>query len=386
MADRASTADHIVVGIDAGNIRGGGGVTHLRQVLSAADPSRYAICRVVVWSNRETCGMMPDRPWLEVVPVPLLDASLICRVLWQQLVLPRVARREGCGVLFSPGGTVPLLTRLPRVTMSQNMLPWQPEERSRFAISSWMYWKLVLLRYVQGWSFRRADGVILLTEHARQVVCSRVDIRNLRIVPHGVEERFFTANDGAPEPESSPYRLLYVSAVAAYKHQEAVVQAVARLRALGYPLVLELVGRPLGAYGERVLALIGRLDPGGEYLSHRGALPFADIHHTYRRADGFVFASSCENLPNILLEAMAAGLPIACSNREPMPEILRDAGVYFDPERTEEVAAALRRLMTDRDWGRRLGAKARDRAREFTWERCADMTLEMLASAVRGGR
>ena len=57
-----------------------------------------------------------------------------------------------------------------------------------------------------------------------------------------------------------------------------------------------------------------------------------DPHAVLKRAHLFVFASSCENMPNTLVEAMASGLPIACSDRGPMPEILRDGGTYFDPE------------------------------------------------------
>ena len=59
-----------------------------------------------------------------------------------------------------------------------------------------------------------------------------------------------------------------------------------------------------------------------------------DLHQKYLDADLGLFASSCENMPNILLETMGAGLPIACSNRQPMPEILKNGGEYFDPEKS----------------------------------------------------
>ena len=73
------------------------------------------------------------------------------------------------------------------------------------------------------------------------------------------------------------------------------------------------------AYLEHLTELEGQNDP--------AALP-----EHLREAELFVFASSCENLPNILIEGMAAGLPIACSRRPPMPEVLGDAGESFDPE------------------------------------------------------
>ena len=66
-------------------------------------------------------------------------------------------------------------------------------------------------------------------------------------------------------------------------------------------------------------------------------IPYHELHSEYKDADLGVFASSCENLPIILIEKMASGLPIACSNKGPMPEVLGSAGVYFDPENSYEI-------------------------------------------------
>ena len=112
-------------------------------------------------------------------------------------------------------------------------------------------------------------------------------------------------------------------------------------------------------------------------------MPFPKLHELLRAADLFVFASSCENMPNVLLEGMAAGLPIACSNRGPMPEVLGDTGVHFDPERPDEIASALRRLAEDDALRRRLAAAASERARQFSWERCARETLAFVAQTAK---
>jgi glycosyltransferase involved in cell wall biosynthesis len=385
-----SGEDHrpIVVGIDGSNLRAGGGVTHLRQLLSAASPESVGIRRVVVWANSATGSLLPDQPWLDVVRVPLLDETLERRVYWQQVVLPRAARAVGCHVVFSPGGRIPAWCRVPRVTMCRNMLPWDTSERRRFGVLSPTYWKLLLLRPVQTWSFRHATAVIFLTEYARNAVTARARVAKVCIIPHGVEERFFGPQrrlTAAPTP-SRPFRLLYVSPLAPYKHQQEVMRAVARLRSEGFPLVLELVGgTPFRGYARRVIKDTKKLDPGGEFLLHRGSQPFAELHQAYERADGFVFASSCENLPNTLLEAMAAGLPIACSDRGPMREVLCDGGLYFDPDKEEEILGALRLLLESEGLREEFGAVAQSRARAFTWERCADLTFRLLASVAQAG-
>jgi nucleoside-diphosphate-sugar epimerase len=76
---------------------------------------------------------------------------------------------------------------------------------------------------------------------------------------------------------------------------------------------------------------------------------------------------------------MASGLPIACSNRGPMPEVLRDAGVYFDPEKPTEIAEAIRKLIEYPALRTEKAEAAFERARAFTWERCADETFGFLA-------
>jgi glycosyltransferase involved in cell wall biosynthesis len=129
-----------------------------------------------------------------------------------------------------------------------------------------------------------------------------------------------------------------------------------------------------------------RLDPAGSFLKWSGPVAHADLAARYHAADAFVFASSCENLPNILLEAMGAGLPIACSSRGPMPEVLGAGGLYFDPLQPAEIAGALRQLVTDSAARGRLAAAAYDRARHFNWTTCAQATFRFLADVLESHR
>jgi glycosyltransferase involved in cell wall biosynthesis len=168
-----------------------------------------------------------------------------------------------------------------------------------------------------------------------------------------------------------------------YKHQWHVVDALGILRERGLPVGLDLIG---GAYPpalRRLREAIARVDPAGRFVSYVGAVPHADLPARYQQADVFVFASSCENMPNTLLEAMASGLPIACSDRGPMPEILGDAGIYFDPERPADIARAIEGLLTSATERARVARTARDRVEQFTWERCADDTLSFIVETQR---
>jgi glycosyltransferase involved in cell wall biosynthesis len=118
-------------------------------------------------------------------------------------------------------------------------------------------------------------------------------------------------------------------------------------------------------------------------VRYLGRIPHNELHTRYAGADLCLFASTCENMPNILLEGMASGLPIACSNRGPMPEVLGDAGVYFDPEKPSEIASALRELIDSPSLRAKLAQSSFERAKRYSWRRCADETFRFLAEVAR---
>jgi glycosyltransferase involved in cell wall biosynthesis len=373
----------VIIGIDASNLRAGGGTTHLIGLLGAADPASHGVSRVVVWGGTETLSRLPSRDWLTAVREPWLDGSAPMRLLWQRARLPRLAA-QGCDLLFAPGGLV-LGAFHPVVTMSRNILPFDGSELARFGHSPTAL-RLRVLRWGQSRSFEHADGVIFLTEFARAQVTrvAKLEPNRLSIIPHGVDERFRRA-PRPPRPLADcsidrPFRVLYVSIVSPYKHQWNVAEAVARLRREGLPIALELAGPAEPSALARLERTLSVVDPKAEFIRYSGPAPFSELHEKYGAADLFVFASSAENMPNILLEAMASGLPIASSDRGPMPEVLGDAGVYFDPEKPVEIADAIRRLAQDEPLRERSARLAHQRADAFSWPRCARETFAFIAA------
>lgn len=377
------------LGIDATNIRQGGGVTHLSQLLGAADPLALGFRHVTIWAAQSTAEDWPNRPWLTLRSEPWMDASLLRRVVGQQLQMPAALTAEGCDVLFAPGGTLPVRCPVPAVTMSQNMLPFEPDEAARFGRCSPMRLKMRLLRHAQSRSFRRADGIVFLTGYARATVERVVGALTAAIaqIPHGIEPRFLheprLQRSVTACTHKDPFRLLYVSILMPYKRQLELAQAVSRLRVEGLPVEVRFVGAAWGNYAKRFRALCDRLDPNHEFLIWNGAEPFARVHELYQCADAFVFASGCENLPNILVEAMAAGLPVASSRRGPMPEVLGNAGIYFDPDDPDDIASSLRQLVQNVPLRSELSYSGWHRAMEFSWRRCADDTLRFIARVAR---
>jgi glycosyltransferase involved in cell wall biosynthesis len=371
------------LGIDASNIRSGGGLTHLVQLLAAADPCAHGFESVVVWASRATLARLEERPWLCKRNEPALEHRYPVRVWWQWMRLSRLVRAERCDLLFVPGGAFVTAFR-PVVAMSQNLLPFEWRELWRYG-GSLTTLRLLLLRRSLTRSFRSASGTIFLTRYAQNAV--RAVTGSLSgasdVIPHGLDASFFQRERTHRPLEqcsaSDPLRILYVSIVDLYKHQWHVAEAAAQLRSEGLPVSLTLVGPAYRPALRRLRKTMARLDPRGEFIRYTGFVEHRELPARYAAAEVCVFASSCENLPNILLEGMAAALPIACSSRGAMPEVLGDTGVYFDPEDPASIARALRELSASAQLRRQRAHAALGRAGQFSWARCARETFEFLA-------
>lgn len=390
VAAGGENSTHMKLCIDASNIRAGGGITHLAEMLRVAQPANHGFDEVIVWGGAMLLNRLTDHPWLSRVHDPALDGSLFMRTYWQRFKVDELAHASGCSVVFFPGSLFGGRFR-PFVTMSQNMLPFERNESRRFGYSlhSLRYW---LLKRSQLATFCKASGLIFLSQHAQSTISPHLQGRNIpsAIIPHGVEKRFRCQPRPQKEVQACskqrPFRLLYVSIINLYKHQWHVAEAVGRFHAEGLPIAVDFVGP---AY-EPALHLLRQAqlqwDPRGEFIRYVGPIPYAELPECYHQADGFVFASSCENMPNILLEAMASGLPIACSDRGPMPEMLGDAGIFFDPEQPTQIADALRALLVNTALRQQSAHGAYERAQHYSWQRCADETFDFLACIARNWR
>ena len=185
-----SSSSQLILGIDITNLRGGGGVTHIIELLTAANPFAHGFSKIIVWGGSQTLNKLPQREWLKKVNPPALDKGLLARSLWQRFSLSAAAHAENCDVLFVPGGSF-VGSFEPIVTLSQNLLPFELSELDRYGVSL-MALKLKILRYTQSQSFKSANGMIFLTKYAENSVLKVTGPLSgmIATIPHGLPSRF----------------------------------------------------------------------------------------------------------------------------------------------------------------------------------------------------
>lgn len=373
----------IKVGIDASNLRLGGGVTHLTELLNAANPFDQGVTEVIVWGGKLTLDRLPLKPWLTKCSPHHLNGPLWSRIWWQIFYLSHAVRKAGCDVLFVPGGSY-AGTFHPVVTMSQNLLPFDWKELSRSGQSIFTF-KMILLRLVQSWSFQRSEGVIFLTNYAKKTVLEVTGTLRAKIcvIAHGLSKQFKLMNKPvraiAECSASNPFEILYVSNVDAYKHQLSVLRAVGLLRQKGYAINMTFIGPGQPSYIEKLNQAISQIDSQNQWARYLGQVPYEQLQSFYANSDLGIFASSCETFGIILLEKMATGLPLACSKLSSMAEILQDGGLYFHPEKENEIAQSIEQYLLSPELQETKRAISYALAQEYSWENCATQTFHFLS-------
>lgn len=366
------------VAIDASRSRSGGAVQHLCGILGGADPREHGFREVSVFSYQKLLDRLPSAPWLRKHHSEELERSLPAQLYWQRYILPRLFNEARCDILLNTdAGSVGTLR--PCVTMSRDMLCYEKGEMRRYGFSRHRV-RAWILKHVQARSLRRANGAIFLTRYAARRIQECIGpLREYAIIPHGVGESFRLAEQArlANSSAESPTRIVYVSNFERYKHQWMVIRAVKGLRNSGYNVKLTLAGGA-GPADDLVNNEVAVSDPQREFVEITGAISHGALPALLAKHDVFVFASSCENMPNTLVEGMAAGLPIACSNRGPMPEILEDGGIYFDPEDPSSITRALKGIIENTESSQALARRAQELAHKYSWRRCARETYDYL--------
>ncbi len=331
----------------------GGTEIYLRNLLEALaaidQQNEYRI-----FANRETSDLAPRAANFHAVPQAVYAANRPKRILWEQFRLPT----RGLDVLFNPGFTSPIFAACPQVTVFHDLQHVRhPEYFKRLHLP---FWKFLL-----GASARRSARLIAVSNSTRADVLEHYG-RDSTVIPHGVESAFFDIQRHDPERF-----ILCVSTLHPHKGIEGLLRAFDSFRQKHPDFRLVLAGMR-GFAAEQIEQLAG------SGVEITGWIPREQLVDLYRRAWAFVYPSTFEGFGMPVAEALAAGIPVACSEIPPLREVAGDAAIYFPPGQPE-----LEQVCFDAELRNGLTFAGRERARRFDWKTAARSTLDVLTAAAQ---
>lgn len=230
----------------------------------------------------------------------------------------------------------------------------------------------------------KADRIITVSESSKRDIADVYGVppEKITVVYNGIDEVFSLDASELPSVDTGdrPY-LLSVCAMLAKKNVRAIVLALAALKERGLPHRLVHIG-PSGPAREAIEAEVRRFHLRGD-VEFKGYVPKDELAAYYRGADALLFPSFHEGFGIPIVEAMASGCPVVTSTAFSMPEIAGDAALLVDPYNVESLILVTHRLITNRTLRDEMIELGLQRARRFSWNRCADETVAVYRDVLK---
>ena len=372
------------IAINALSAVAGGGVTYLNQLfkhLSVIDRENEYL---IITTRKGEKILHTNYKNFRVISFRFPGFSPILRVFWEQLYLWFVLKKNMANILYSPANIGLIFSPFPTILMIQTVAPFDYEMIKKQNI----YYRLKfnLLRILTSLSIKKARNVIFISGKARKELSQyyKLQKENTSLIYHGRSEIFKPNLDGnCLEEVKKKYNLdkfiLYVSNIYKYKNFFELIHAFSLIKNQINPnLKLALVGKNFDdQYTESLKALVKEKKM-EDRIVFFGHVPNEELPYFYMLCQLFVYPSTCENCPNILIESMACGAPVLSSNIEPMPEICQDAAIYFDPFNPQDIAEKIKAVLSNDGLLEKLKQNSIRRANCFSWEETAIKTLGIM--------
>lgn len=330
--------------------------------------------RFTAFVNRETASA--DDTFGDLLPTVTVPVNARNRIEWvrgEQVLLPRQARAEQVDLMHSLASTAPARGAFRRVTTVHDLIYARfPEAHGGLRAKG--------MRVLVPLAARRSHRVIADSESTKRdlVELASIGAEQVDVVPLGFgaprRVRPMAEDELRDQLDLGDRRLiLSLSAKRPHKNLLRLIEALATVPLDRRPVLL-LPGYATWHEGElrqRTADLGLKAD-----VRFLGWVAAEELEGLWAIADAFVYPSLYEGFGLPVLEAMARGVPVACSDASSLPEVAGDAALLFDPRSEQQIAAAIERLLGEPRLAQRLRREGLARAAQFTWERAAQLTLQ----------
>jgi len=321
--------------------------------------------------------MLAGQPNVQLVPTGVPNFTLA-----EQFRLPGQIRGLHPGLYHSPYYIMPYCTGVPTVVTIYDLIPLVC--RGYFSAA-----QRLAFRLTTALALRSASRVITISAATRCDLLSHFHVPPEKVtsVPLAADEHFYPRPPAEIAQLRAEYGLpeqyvLYLGINKPHKNLVCLVNAWAQIRNSQFAIRnSQLI--IAGAWDERYPEPKQRVEMLGlgNAVRFLGPVPDALLPALYSGATLFAFPSQYEGFGLPVLEAMACGTPVACSNTSSLPEVAGDAAITLDPTDIAALANTLSRLLTDANLRADLQERGLRRAAQFSWERTARGTLAVYQQA-----
>jgi glycosyltransferase involved in cell wall biosynthesis len=357
--------------IDASRNRSGGSIVYLINFIKNLNLDSTKIKNVILFSYKSLLKQIPNRPFLTKYSHPFLEKNILFQLIWQMICLPIFLKKKDNNVLFITDATSFCKYR-PSIVFNQDILAFDKDTLKKIPFGLFKI-RVYLIKFVQIWAMNNASKIIFLSKFSKKVISSYLKKNfDYKIIYHGIDKKLLKL--GQKKKDESPWeykkknkiQLIYVSPLDPYKNHLTVAKAYSRLKKKYANLEIKFVGsykHNIKLYNNIINSetLITKKNFVGE-VSHKKVLS-----HIYN-SDIYIFASSSETFGISLVEGMALGLPIVCSNKSSSPEILKDGGIYFDPNNNHQLANQIEKFIKNKNFRKIKSKRALNLSSRYRWD------------------
>lgn len=373
----------MIIGIDTHNIRSGGGENYIVKVLNNFNYENSKIKKIHVWGNIKILSKITNNKIIIKHNEKLLNSnnpnnliSYCKRIFWHLFILKRLSNIHQCNLIFFPG-SYNFSGVKKYLCINLNILPFEDKLHIKIGYNLRLI-KFLILRNLYLFTYSRASGLIFLSNYAKNQVGKFYKFKNSynSIIPLGVDLFDFSLNKKISKKEYT--QLLYVSPLDYYKNQIEVLFAIKKLNTK-YNIKINFIGKGNNKYAKKFINLKKSIDPKNKFSVIKSYINDKQLRKIYSETDIKIFASECEAMPTIVLEAMASKLPIASSNIQPMTYMLKDSAVFFNPKDINSIYTNLERLILDNDFREKLSSKSFNLSKKYKWFLISKQTFEFIS-------
>ena len=356
--------------IDASRNKSGGAIVYLKNFLKYLNLTNTKIDKIIIFSHKSVLNQIPKRFFLDKCSHPFLEKNIIFQIIWQFVFLPIYLKKNKIDILYSTD-TSTICKFSPSIVLNQDILGFDKDTLSKIPLNLEKI-RLYIIRFLQIRTMNSANEIIFLSKYTKKIISKFLKKNiNYSIIPHGIEN--ISSKLGKTKSYDCLWnfklkkkiKIVYVSPLFLYKNHYTVAKAYSNLKKKYPNLDIKFIGN----YKQN-LKLLNKIlydVPEINKKNFIGEINQINVLKNLIKSDIFVFASSSETFGISLLEAMNIGMPIVCSNKSSLPEILQNGGIYFDPNNYLQLSDQIESLIKNKSLRKKKSKEAKRISLRYSW-------------------